>query len=270
MPELPEVETTRAGLAPHVQGRKITKVTVRQRQLRWQISDQIFQLEGGHIQSLQRRGKYLILSTRNGCALIHLGMSGSLRLISASVPPEKHDHWDMVFDNKQLLRYRDPRRFGALLWTEAPAEEHKLLCDLGIEPLTAEFCGDYLFQLSRGRRRAIKSFIMDSKVLVGVGNIYASEALFQAGIHPQRRADRISLKRYELLVQAISEVLTRAISAGGTSLQDFFTPTGEPGYFSQQLTVYGRENQPCRRCGAVIKKSVQAQRSSYYCPTCQH
>ncbi len=270
MPELPEVETTRVGLSPHLVRQKIVSLHIRQRQLRWLISDQIFQLEGEQILSLIRRGKYLILSTQAGHALIHLGMSGSLRILSAAEPPTKHDHWDMVLGDKQVLRYRDPRRFGALLWTEAPPEEHKLLCDLGLEPLSEEFCGDYLFRISRGKSRPIKSFIMDSKILVGVGNIYASEALFRAGIHPQRRADRISAKRYEILAGAIVKVLKTAISAGGTSLQDFFTPTGEPGYFRQQLSVYGRENQPCLRCGGIIKKKVQAQRSSYYCPNCQH
>jgi formamidopyrimidine-DNA glycosylase len=270
MPELPEVETTRAGLSPYLLSQKILSVKIRQPQLRWRIPEQIDSLRGQSILEFKRRGKYLILSTHAGHALIHLGMSGSLRIACATEAPSKHDHWDLGLNQNRVLRYRDPRRFGALLWTTKPPEQHKLLARMGPEPLQATFNGFHLHQSAQGKRREIKSFIMDSQVVVGVGNIYASEALFRAGIHPQRSVNRIGRAKYELLAQAIVAVLQQAISAGGTSLRDFYQADGQPGYFRQQLKVYGRENLPCFDCGTLIRKKILAQRSSFYCAHCQH
>jgi len=271
MPELPEVETTRRGILPHVQGTSVIAVKVRQRQLRYPVPPQLSrQLVGHPILDVQRRGKYLLLLTPVGTVIIHLGMSGSLRLVQPDEPPGPHDHVDLCLDNNNCLRFRDPRRFGMVLWTRQSAHSHKLLNKLGPEPLAANFVGDYLYQRSRGRRQAIKLFVMDSHCVVGVGNIYASEALFRAGIHPLRAAGRISASRYDGLVSAIKAVLQQAIGEGGTTLRDFYYGDHQPGYFVQSLRVYGRAGQACEDCGTPVRIIRQAQRATYYCPHCQH
>jgi formamidopyrimidine-DNA glycosylase len=201
--------------------------------------------------------------------LIHLGMSGSLRIVNIEDPPKKHDHIDWIFDSGTVLRFHDPRRFGAVLWTEESIESHKLLKDLGPEPLSDDFDGDYLFQKSRKRQRNIKSFIMDSQIVVGVGNIYANESLFMAGIRPTRPAGKVSRMNYSVLADAIKAVLLRSITLGGSTLRDFVGGDGQPGYFAQQLNVYGRQNQQCKICGKVLKTLRQTQRISVYCPQCQ-
>ena len=270
MPELPEVETTRRGIAPHLEGRRVRKVVVRQPRLRWPVPPRLArELTGQRIEHVRRRGKYLLLETAAGTVILHLGMSGSLRVLDAAEPPQAHDHVDICLDNGRCLRLRDPRRFGAVLWTTRPAAQHRLLRDLGPEPLGEAFDADYLFQRSRGRRVAIKPFIMDSKVVVGVGNIYASEALFLAGINPKTPAGRIGRARMQRLVEAIRAVLARAIEQGGTTLRDFSDSAGRPGYFQQQLQVYGRAGEPCRRCGGNIRSLTLGQRSTFYCPRCQ-
>ncbi len=270
MPELPEVETTRRGIEPHITGNTLTAVVVRERRLRWPVPRQLNQLVAGQtVQSLQRRGKYLLLNLSTGTVMIHLGMSGSLRILDCSIPPHKHDHVDFVFQNGQCLRLRDPRRFGSVLFTHQDPLKHKLLADLGPEPLARHFTGEYLFRQSRGKKVAVKLFIMNSKIVVGVGNIYANEALYLAGIHPGRSAGRLSAARYVRLAQAIKSVLRAAIKAGGTTLRDFTAEDGRPGYFRQQLHVYGKAGEPCSRCGATIKHIKLGQRATYYCPHCQ-
>lgn len=270
MPELPEVETTRRGIAPHVQGRCVHKVIVREWRLRWPVPDALIAgLNGACIEEVTRRAKYLLLRTARGTALLHLGMSGSLRVLPADTPPRKHDHLDLVLDNGRCLRLTDPRRFGAALWCTDDVHRHALLRDLGPEPLSEDFDADYLCERARGRKAPVKAFIMDAKVVVGVGNIYASESLFLAGIHPQRAAGHISRARMERLVQAIKQVLTEAIAAGGTTLRDFVGSDGRPGYFAQELRVYGRTDEPCPVCGTPIRQITTGQRSTYYCPHCQ-
>ncbi|MEZ5536414.1 MAG: bifunctional DNA-formamidopyrimidine glycosylase/DNA-(apurinic or apyrimidinic site) lyase [Thiolinea sp.] len=269
MPELPEVETTRRGIEPHICGNVIREVVVRQPKLRWPVSNQLRQLIGAEVSAVSRRGKYLLLETVSGTCLIHLGMSGSLRITSLAVAAEKHDHVDIVFGNGTVLRLRDPRRFGAVLWAGC-GELHPLLTKLGPEPLTDEFSGAYLYEKSRNRRVSIKAFIMDAHVVVGVGNIYANEALFAAGIDPRRAAGQVSLKRYHCLGGEIKKVLSRAIEQGGTTLRDFVREDGQSGYFQVDLNVYGRGAQPCNTCGALILQIRQAQRSSWFCPNCQH
>lgn len=270
MPELPEVETTRRGITPHLLGHTIREVIVRQRQLRWPVPRNLNAwLQGQRIEKIDRRGKYLLLATGTGTLIIHLGMSGSLRILPADTAPQKHDHLDIVLNNDQCLRLRDPRRFGAVLWTRDDPLQHKLLKNLGPEPLGLPFDGDYLWRRSRGRKLAIKAFIMDSKIVTGVGNIYANEALYLAGIHPRRAAGRIAQERYAQLASAIREVLEAAIRQGGTTLRDFTASDGKPGYFRQQLHVYERERQPCHQCGKALRHIVIGQRSSYYCGHCQ-
>lgn len=269
MPELPEVETSRRGIEPHILNKKVTDVVIRQKQLRWPIPARLKTgLCEQIIRQVDRRGKYILLRTDAGTAILHLGMSGSLRILPANTPAEKHDHVDIVF-GKSVLRLRDPRRFGALLWTSAKPLQHKLLSKLGPEPLSDDFNAPYLYQLSRNRKVAIKTLIMNSQVVVGVGNIYASESLFAAGISPLRRADRISLLRYQRLLDAIKDILQRSIAQGGTTLRDFTQQDGKPGYFQQTLNVYGRAQQPCPHCSVAIKQITQAQRSTFYCPQCQ-
>ncbi len=269
MPELPEVETTRRGIQPHIQGKTVSAVVIRQPSLRWPIPRELPQLlKHRKLDSIGRRGKYLILNFSNGCLLLHLGMSGSLRVLPASTPAEKHDHFDLVF-GKQCLRLHDPRRFGAVLWTESPPDRHPLLHKLGPEPLSDKFTGGHLYRHSRTRRIAVKQFIMDGKVVVGVGNIYANEALFHAGISPGRSCASISARRYERLADAIKQILVTAIECGGTTLQDFVQADGQPGYFSQELHVYGRAGEACPCCGKPIKQKILGQRSSYYCARCQ-
>ena len=270
MPELPEVEITRRGIAPHIIGNQVTAVRVRDARLRWPVSPALArQLPGQVIVSVERRAKYLLLRTARNCLVLHLGMSGSLRIVTGETPAEKHDHLDVVFSNRICLRLRDPRRFGAAIWTGADPQRHALLTGLGPEPLEAGFDGDTLFQRARGKHVAIKQFIMDSHVVVGVGNIYASEALFLAGIHPLRAAGRISRIRYEELANAIKQVLRKAIENGGTTLRDFYASDGTPGYFKQQLRVYGREGLACTACGQAIVLTKQGQRATYYCARCQ-
>jgi formamidopyrimidine-DNA glycosylase len=270
MPELPEVETTRRGIAPHLTGQHISKVVIRHHGLRWPVPKTLAKiLPGQKIHAVTRRAKYLLVACDSGWLILHLGMSGSLRVLPQDTPPEKHDHFDLVLDSGELLRLRDPRRFGAVLWTETDPERHPLLENLGVEPLTPEFCGKWLYERSRVRNTAIKLFLMDSKIVVGVGNIYASEALFRAGIRPQTAAGRISRPRYERLTAVIKETLQDAIAAGGSSLRDFVNSQGKPGYFQQQYFVYGRTDEPCRRCNTPIRQIRQGQRSTFFCPSCQ-
>ena len=270
MPELPEVETTRRGIAPHILGQSVTTVTVRQRQLRWPVPlDLDNTLRGQTIEAINRRAKYLSLHTAAGTALVHLGMSGSLRILNSDAPWKKHDHVSIELNSGQCLRFHDPRRFGAWLWTADPIEQHPLLQHLGPEPLGNAFNGPYLHQQSRQRRTPIKLFIMDGSIVVGVGNIYANEALFLAGIDPRRVAGRISLARYERLAGTIRQVLQDAITQGGTTLRDFVGGQGEPGYFKQSLQVYDRKGLPCVSCQTLIKKVTLGQRSTYFCPRCQ-
>lgn len=270
MPELPEVETTRRGITPHLEGRCIERVDLRRHDLRWPIPETIERLlPGQRIEAVNRRAKYLLLDTAVGSALLHLGMSGSLRVINADTPVGKHDHVDLVLDDGHVLRFTDPRRFGCLLWQPA-GETHPLLSGLGPEPLSADFDGNHLWRLSRGRRASVKVFLMDQAIVVGVGNIYASEALHAAGIHPARAAGRVSRERYRALAAAVQNILDHAIAQGGTTLRDFIRPDGAPGYFEQELMVYGRAGQPCRRCGTPIRARVLGQRNTFFCPNCQH
>lgn len=269
MPELPEVETSRRGIEPHVVGELIDSVIIRQRKLRWPVSRRVDDnLPGKTVTSVDRRAKYLLINTTGGTAIIHLGMSGSVCIIDADTPAGVHDHFDVVFAGGKSLRFRDPRRFGSLHFSK-DAARHKLLKNLGPEPLSAAFDADYLWAKSRGRRVGVKQFIMNAAIVVGVGNIYASESLFKAGIHPRRAAGRISSQRYEALTVAIKDVLADAINAGGTSLRDFYGGDGEPGYFQLELQVYGRDGEECRSCGTLISAIVQGQRSTFYCKTCQ-
>ncbi|MDX1735087.1 MAG: bifunctional DNA-formamidopyrimidine glycosylase/DNA-(apurinic or apyrimidinic site) lyase [Halioglobus sp.] len=269
MPELPEVETTRRGIEPHCIGRRVEAVIVRQPSLRWPVPPDLPQrLRGLEVEAVDRRAKYLLLRTRDGTLMIHLGMSGSLRLVPATEQPATHDHIDLILSGGSCLRFNDPRRFGSFHWLR-PGEPVPLLDHLGPEPLSADFDGAYLYGLSRGRRGPVKNFIMDGKVVVGVGNIYASEALFLAGIRPDRAAGRVSRARYERLSEEIKRVLTSAITQGGTTLRDFVGGDGKPGYFAQQLRVYGRAGEPCRRCGAPLREVRLGQRSSVYCVACQ-
>jgi formamidopyrimidine-DNA glycosylase len=270
VPELPEVETTRRGISPHITGKRVKTVVVRQNKLRWPITPGLKKaLPGQEILSVTRRGKYLLLNATEGTVIIHLGMSGSLKLVESNQSPKNHDHVDIVFNNNQTLRLHDPRRFGAVLWTTSTPLKHPLLDSLGPEPLNDEFDTDYLFQRSRKKRVAIKTFIMNSKIVVGVGNIYASEALFRSGIRPTTAAGKISKTRYQRLVKAIKDVLQAAIAEGGTTLRDFTNGEGKPGYFKQKLLVYGRAGEPCTVCNKTIKHSQQNQRATYYCSHCQ-
>ena len=269
MPELPEVETTRRGIEPHVVGRKVTVVTIRDRRLRWPISNDLEQrLQGARVLATRRRAKYLLIDFQNGSLLIHLGMSGSLRLTSRNEEPRKHDHVDIAFDSGRLLRYHDPRRFGSMHWLDDAS--HMLLDCLGPEPLSADFSANYLYDTSRKRSAPVKHFIMDAKVVVGVGNIYANEALFMAGIRPDRAANKVSKARYEILVEAIKQVLATAIEVGGTTLRDFVGGDGKAGYFAQSLQVYGRAGEFCKRCkDHQLREIRQSNRSTVFCPNCQ-
>lgn len=274
MPELPEVETTRAGLAPHVEGRRVQAVTLRRPDLRWPIPAEIEErLPGRTIQRVRRRAKYLLLDTDAGSALLHLGMSGSLRVLPAATPVRTHDHVDIVLeggrrDAAQVLRFNDPRRFGCLLWQPA-GETHELLRGLGPEPLSDDFGGDYLFERSRGRSAPVKAFLMDQRIVVGVGNIYVAEALYAAGVSPLRAAGRVSRERYIALAAEIRRILEHAIRRGGTTLRDFLAPDGAPGYFEQELSAYGRGGEPCPRCGRPLRQAAIAQRATVWCGHCQ-
>jgi formamidopyrimidine-DNA glycosylase len=269
MPELPEVETTRRGIAPHVVGREIAAVEVREPRLRWPVAAELpSALAAQRIDSLERRGKYLLLRTVAGTLLVHLGMSGSLRYLPQPRPPGTHDHIDLRFAGGGLLRFHDPRRFGSFHLCAEP-EQHPLLKDLGPEPLGESFDADYLWRSCRGRNVAIKPHLMNGHVVVGVGNIYANEALFRAGIHPARSAGRIARARFEPLVTAVREVLDDAIAEGGTTLRDYVGGNGEPGYFRGSLRVYERAGEPCPSCGEPIRRRVLGQRATYYCSRCQ-
>lgn len=272
MPELPEVETTRRGIAPHCSGQTVAKLHLRQGQLRWPVPAQLVtELPGQKLLAIDRRGKYLLLRFASGTALWHLGMSGSLRVVQADTPANKHDHIDLCFTSGICLRFNDPRRFGALLWQPAnlPLEAHKLLAHLGPEPLGADFTADYLLSRSRNTRVAIKPWIMDSKVVVGVGNIYANESLFSAGLHPIMAAGQLTRTQSQRWAQAIQEILRHAITRGGTTLRDFVGGDGKPGYFAQELKVYGRAGEPCVQCGKKLEELRLGQRASVFCPRCQ-
>jgi formamidopyrimidine-DNA glycosylase len=268
MPELPEVEVTRRGIAPYVAGRVIERAVARDRRLRWPVPACFEALAGHAVRTVRRRGKYLLFECDGGHLIVHLGMSGSLRLLPADAPPGKHDHVDLVFGDR-VLRLRDPRRFGAVLWTESPPEMHPLLVHLGIEPLSRALSATRLYDLSRGHRAAIKHLLMDGRRIVGIGNIYACESLFLARIDPRTPAGRLSRERCERLVVAIKQTLRKAIRAGGSSLRDFVRSDGEPGHFQLRSWVYGRAGLPCRRCGATLRRIVQGQRATFYCPRCQ-
>jgi formamidopyrimidine-DNA glycosylase len=269
MPELPEVETVRRGLTPHLVGKRLEGARVRQPRLRWPVPADLDQRLGGRrIQALARRGKYLLIQLDQGHLIVHLGMSGSLRLTPAAEPPGPHDHLDLLLEGGEILRLRDPRRFGTVLWSEAPYH-HPLLASLGAEPLETGFDGEWLYRASRTRRTPIKGLIMDAHLLVGVGNIYANEALFRAGIHPLSPAGRLSRPRCARLAEAIKATLTAAIEAGGSSLRDFVDGHGNPGYFQQTYQVYGRAGEPCRECGNPIRTLRQGGRATYFCPACQ-
>lgn len=269
MPELPEVETTRAGLTPHLVGRRIVNVTLHRPDLRWPIPPELAQhLTGERIAAVRRRAKYLLMDVADGSALWHLGMSGSLRVLAADSALRTHDHVELALDSGQVLRFNDPRRFGCLLW-QPIGETHPLLAALGPEPLSDAFSGDYLHALSRGRSAPVKHLLMDQTVVVGVGNIYAAESLFAAGIDPRRAAGQVSLTRYRRLAEAVRTILGHAIARGGTTLRDFISPDGAPGYFEQELFVYGRAGQACRRCGGVLRDAALGQRASVWCPRCQ-
>ncbi|BFN25918.1 formamidopyrimidine-DNA glycosylase [Pseudomonas sp. SCT] len=269
MPELPEVETTRRGIEPHLLGQRVDRVLVRDRRLRWPVPEDLdVRLSGQRIEAVERRAKYLLIKAETGTLIVHLGMSGSLRLVEAAQPVGKHDHVDILLESGQALRYTDPRRFGAMLWSEEPLA-HVLLASLGPEPLGEDFDGDRLYRLSRGRSMAVKPFIMDNAVVVGVGNIYASEALFAAGIDPRRPAGSISRARYLKLGEEIRRILAMAIERGGTTLRDFVGGDGKPGYFQQELFVYGRAGEFCKSCGSTLREIRLGQRASVYCSRCQ-
>ena len=271
MPELPEVETTRRGIAPHIQHKKFQSVIIRQPQLRWPVpANLVSDLPGLTVRSVSRRGKYLLLATDAGTLLMHLGMSGNLRITTAEQALRKHDHIDLIFDDGTVLRLNDQRRFGAVLWTDEPVEHHPLLATLGPEPLSSDFNGEQLFKPSRNRIIPVKNLIMDSHIVVGVGNIYASESLFLARIHPKRPAGEIDLSAYQGLAEAIKTVLQQAIQQGGTTLRDFTDAQGKPGYFQQALSVYGRDGQACLCCAEPIQQLKIGQRASYFCGSCQH
>jgi formamidopyrimidine-DNA glycosylase len=269
MPELPEVETTRRGIEPHLLGRRIVGTVLRRPDLRWPIPAEISELlPGQQVVSVTRRAKYLLLDIERGSAIFHLGMSGCLRVLPGATPVASHDHVDLQMEGGTVLRLTDPRRFGCLLW-QPTGELHPLLAGLGPEPLSDAFDGEYLYRLSRGRRGPVKTFLMDQAVVVGVGNIYAAESLFEAGIDPRRAAGRVSLARYRLLATAVRRILDHAITRGGTTLRDFLNPDGAPGYFEQELQAYGREGLPCMRCGTPMVGIRLGQRATAFCSRCQ-
>ena len=269
MPELPEVETTRRGIAPFCECIQVAAVTVYNSKLRWPVPDDLAaHLEQQEILEVTRRAKYLLLRFNRGTLIIHLGMSGSLRVITDDAPLQRHDHIELTLATGVRLRYNDPRRFGCWLWTQDP-ENHPLLKNLGPEPLAPEFTGHYLHTQAKNRKVAVKSFIMNGHIVVGVGNIYANEALFSAGIHPQRPAGNISLARYNQLANHIRDTLSAAIEMGGTTLRDFVNSDGKPGYFAQSLRAYGRGGKPCVTCTSTLKEVRMSQRTTVYCPKCQ-
>lgn len=268
MPELPEVETTKNGISPYLEGFIIEKIVVRQPKLRWMVSEELKQITQQKVTGLSRRAKYLIIHTEQGYIIGHLGMSGSLRIVSPQDTVDKHDHLDIVVNNGKILRYNDPRRFGAWLWTDN-LEEFHLFLKLGPEPLSEEFNADYLWKKSRKKQTALKTFLMDNAVVVGVGNIYANETLFLCGLHPEKAAGSLTKAQCSQLVEQVKQVLTTAIQQGGTTLKDFLQPDGRPGYFSQKLLVYGNKDKPCPKCGTKVESLMIGQRNSFYCPKCQ-
>jgi len=268
MPELPEVETTCRGIEPHVSGQQIERVILRETRLRWPVSPEVTDLAGSRIAGVSRRAKYLLMALDHGNLIWHLGMSGSMRILPTGTPAASHEHVEFELSNGQSLKFRDPRRFGALLYCADDPLQHRLLQPLGPEPLADDFNADYLYARCRGRNVDIKVLLMNSHIVVGVGNIYASEALYLAGIRPTRAAGRISKARITKLVDAVRVILTDAIARGGTTLQDFTQVDGKPGYFRQQLQVYANKGK-CQACGKAVRQLVQGQRSSYYCPGCQ-
>lgn len=268
MPELPEVEVTRLGLAPKLTGCVISGVAVRERRLRWPIPDAVHGLSGLTVRAVRRRGKYLLVDCGGGHLILHLGMSGSLRVLAPETPAQKHDHFDLLLGDR-ILRLRDPRRFGAVLWTCGEVAQHPLLAHLGLEPLSRKLSAASLHALTRQSRLAVKQFLMDGRRIVGVGNIYASESLYRAGINPRTPANRISSEKSGKLTIAIKAILRAAIKAGGSSLRDFVGSDGKQGYFQQRYWVYGRDGEPCRACGARIRRIVQGQRATFFCPRCQ-
>jgi len=270
MPELPEVETTRRGIAPHLLGQRVHAVVVRNAQLRWRVPTALVrELPGQTVHTIERRAKYLLLRADSGTVILHLGMSGSLRAVPCAIPPGKYDHVDFALANGKCLRLRDPRRFGAVLWTRADPMCHALLKDLGPEPLGPEFTGPYFYARTRARTSAVRDLLISTRIVAGIGNIYANEALFVAGIRPRRAAGRLSRVECNRLVQAIRTTLEKAISAGGTTLRDFQNADGLPGYFQQALAVYGRADQPCARCTTPIRAARLGQRRVFFCPRCQ-
>ena len=269
MPELPEVETTCRGIEPYLVGQKVVEITIRQPRLRWPIPISLQQLRGQKIQSVKRRGKYLLLKADHGTVILHLGMSGSLRIVDSDYSVKKHDHVDFVLNKGKTLRFHDPRRFGSVLWTQEDPYQHRLLQSLGIEPLSTDFNGEYLAQRAKNRKVVVKNFIMNAHIVVGIGNIYASESLFLAGIHPQRASGSLTLRNYKKLAESIQKILRAAITQGGTTLRDFVNESGQPGYFAQKLQVYGRKGEPCLVCDAAIQQIKLGQRTSYFCKNCQ-
>ncbi len=274
MPELPEVETTCQGIAPHLSGKIITSTTIRNPNLRWPVSEQIYNIKNTPLlkpNTVYRRAKYILIAIpEKQHIIIHLGMSGSLRITSPDEDLKKHDHVIFNLSSGLQMRYHDPRRFGCVLWTDQKIHLHPLFAKLGPEPLSENFTPEYLTEKSKSRKKTIKQHIMDNHTVVGVGNIYACEALFNAGIHPQREACKISKKRLSTLTHTIRDVLQKSIDQGGTTLKDFVNSNGQPGYFKQQLNVYDREGQPCNVCKSTIKKIILGQRSTFYCPKCQN
>jgi formamidopyrimidine-DNA glycosylase len=270
MPELPEVETTRRGLEPHLTGETILRLTVHDHRLRWPVDARLPQtLAGQSVLAVERRAKYLLLRVTHGTVLWHLGMSGSLRVVPSDLPPDLHDHIDLTLASGHTVRFNDPRRFGSLHYITGDPQLHPLLAKLAPEPFDAAFDADYLWRVSRGRKVSVKQLIMNGRVVTGVGNIYASEALYQAGIRPRRQGKSLKRDDVKRLVAAIRTVLKQAIRVGGTTLRDYVNPAGNPGYFRQKLFVYERAGEPCRNCGTLIRSFTQGQRSTYYCPTCQ-
>lgn len=269
MPELPEVEVTKQGVSPYLIDNTVTDLIVRNPSLRWPVPDIAKQIIGQTIRTVRRRAKYLLIDTDAGTTIVHLGMSGSLRILPAHTPVEKHDHIDLVLASGKVLRYNDPRRFGAWLWNELPEQAHPLLSKLGPEPLETSFNGDYLLQALANKKKAIKLCLMDNHIVVGVGNIYANEALFAAGIHPQAEAGKVDAERISILVAEVKQILARAIKQGGTTLKDFTNADGKPGYFAQKLHVYGRGGETCTHCGQLLSEIKLGQRTTVFCSICQ-
>jgi formamidopyrimidine-DNA glycosylase len=270
MPELPEVETTLRGLAPHVAGRRIVALALHEPRLRWRVPDDLpAKLAGQRITSTGRRAKYLLIGLESGSLIVHLGMSGTLRVLPAQTPRLAHDHYDLLLDSGATLRFNDPRRFGSLHYTTGDPRQHPLLARLAPEPFDPQFDPDYLWRITRRRRASIKQVLMNSRLVVGVGNIYASESLFRSRIRPRRRAQSLSREEAKRLVRAVRSVLSMAIEVGGTTLRDYVGANGEPGYFRQKLYVYERAGKACRVCGSPVRQLIQQGRSTYYCSSCQ-